>query len=159
MPNLRVDVIGKVDGVRAFRQVDDIAARRKDKDLVGKYVELQRLKEFLRIVIFLLEADHLTQPRHLLIVLIACADAPPCFLVFPVSRDAELGDLVHRLGADLDLERIPLRHDGRMQGLIAVGLRHGNIVLEPSRDRLPHRVDDAEHAIAVLDRRDEDAHG
>ena len=27
MPDLRVDVIGKVDGVRAFRQVDDIAAR------------------------------------------------------------------------------------------------------------------------------------
>ena len=159
MPDLRVDVIGKVDGVRAFRQVDDIAARRKDKDLVGEYVELQCLEEFLRIIVFLLEADHLTQPRHLLIILIARADAPPCFLVFPVSRDTELGDLVHRLGADLDLERIPLRHDGRMQGLIAVGLRHGNIVLEPSRDRLPHRVDDAEHAIAVLNRRDEDTHG
>ena len=159
MPDLRVDVIGKVDGVRAFRQVDDIAARRKDKDLVGEYVELQCLEEFLRIIVFLLEADHLTQPRHLLIVLITRADAPPRFLVLPVRRDAELGDLVHRLGADLDLERIPLRHDGRMQGLIAVGLRHGNIVLEPPRDRLPHRVDDAEHTIAVLDRRDEDAHG
>ena len=151
MPDLCVNMIGEVDRVRALRQVNDIAARRKDKDLVGEHVEFQRLEELLRIVVFLLQAHHLAQPRHLLIVLIGCADAPPCLLVFPMRGHAELGDLVHRLRSDLDFERIAVRHDGRMQRLVAVRLRHCDVVLEPPGDGLPHRVDDAEHAVAVLD--------
>ena len=158
MPDLRVDVIGEVNRVRALRQVNDIAARRKDKDLVGEHVQLQCLEEFLRIVILLLEADHLTQPRHLLIVLIRCADAAPRLLVFPMRSNTELGDLVHRLCADLDLERVTVRHDGGVQGLIAVRLRHGDVVLEPAGNRLPHRVDDPEHTVAVLNGGDEDTH-
>ena len=62
MSNLRVDVIGEVNGIRPLRQINDITARCKDKDLVGEYVQFQSLEELLGIVIFLLQTDHLAQP-------------------------------------------------------------------------------------------------
>ena len=158
MPDLRVDVIGEVDRIRPLWQVNDIAARGKDKDFVREHIELQCLKEFLRIVILLLEADHLTQPRHLLIVLIRCANAAARLLVLPMRSNTELGYLVHRLCADLDLKWITVRHDGGVQGLIAIRLRHGDVVLEPAGNRLPHRVDDPEYAVTVLNGGDKDAH-
>ena len=158
MTDLRVDMIGKVNRVRPLRQVDDITARRKDKDLIREHIELQCLEEFLRIVVFLLQTDHLAQPRHLLIVLVGRADAAPRLLVLPMRGNAELGDLVHRLRANLYLKRIAVRHDGGVQGLIAIRLWHGNVVLEPAGDRLPHRVNDPEHAVAILNRGDEHAH-
>ncbi len=79
-------------------------------------------------------------------------------LVLPVRGDTELGALVHLVRADLDLDRTPLRADhGGVQGLIQVELRGGDVVLEPSRDRIPARVDRAEDRVAVADVVDEDA--
>ena len=46
-----------------------------------------------------------------------------------------------------------------MQGLVAVGLGPGDVVLEPARHGLPQRVDDAQHRVAVLLGVDEHAHG
>ena len=159
MPDLRMDVIGKVDRIRSFRQVDDVSARGKDKHLVGKYVEFQRFEKFLWVVVLLLQPDHLPEPRHLLIRCTACTDALSGLLVLPVRGDAKLGHTVHRMRPNLDLERISLRHDRCVQGLVAVRFWHGDIVFESPRDRLPHGVNDAEHAVTILDRGDEYAHG
>ena len=159
MADLRMNAIGEIDGNRSFRQVDDIAVRREDEDLIREDIDLERLEIFARIAELLLQVDHLPQPAHLLIDGAARRRAAPLFLVLPVRRDAVLRDLMHLERADLDLERIAFRHDCRMQRLIAVRLRHGDVVLEPAWDRLPHRVDDAEHPVAVLDRIDEHAHG
>ena len=105
----------------------------------------------------MLQADHLTQPRHLLIVFVRRADALSRFLVLPMRRNAVLRDLVHGEGTNLDLQRIAAAYYGRMQRLVAVRLRHGDVVFEASGQGLPHRMDDAEHAVAVLDRIDEHA--
>ena len=73
--------------------------------------------------------------------------------------DTVLGDAVHLVRADLDLERRTVaRQHRRVQRLVHVRLGDGDVVLEPARKRLPHRVDRAEHRIAVADGVDDDAH-
>ena len=46
-----------------------------------------------------------------------------------------------------------------MQGLVVIGLRHGDVVLEAVRQWLPQAVDDTQDAVAVLDVVDDDADG
>ena len=64
--------------------------------------------------------------------------------------DAVLGLLVHLPRPHLDLERPPLGPDHRrVEGAVAVELRHRDEVLEAARHRLPERVDEAERRVAV----------
>ena len=87
------------------------------------------------------------------VLALAAVDA---LLVLPVRRDAELGAVVHVVGADLDLDRAALRSDDRgVQRLVQVELRRRDVVLEPPGDRVPARVDRAEHGVAVADVVDE----
>ncbi len=68
-------------------------------------------------------------------------------LVQPVRRDPVLRGLVHRVGADLDLDDLSLvPHHGGVQALVAVGLRHGDVVLEPPLDGHPELVHEARAA-------------
>ena len=141
--------VGEVDRRRAARQRLDLALRREDVDLLRVELDPQVLQELLRVADFLLRFEQLAQPLKVLLVALG-ADA--AFLVLPVRRDALLGDPVHLLGADLHLERqAALADDRRVQRLVAVRPRHRDEVLEPSRHRRPHLVDDAEHRVAVLD--------
>ena len=72
--------------------------------------------------------------------------------------DAVLGDAVHVVGADLDLDALAARPDHRrVQRLVHVRLRQRDVVLEAARDRRPLRVDDAERRVAVGHRLDADA--
>ena len=84
----------------------------------------------------------------------------PCaavLLVLPVRGDAVLGAAVHGEGPDLQLDRLALRPDHRgVQRLVHVELRHRDVVLEPAQDRVPARVQDAEHGVAVAVVLDED---
>ena len=51
---------------------------------------------------------------------------------------AELRDAVHLMRADLDLDRLTgVRDDRRVERLVAVRLRHRDVVLEAARHRLP----------------------
>ena len=76
-----------------------------------------------------------------------------------MGGDPVLGQFVHLLGADLDLERLALGSDHRrVECLVHVGLRHRDEVLEAAGQRLPDRVDDADRAVAVLDRADDHPH-
>ena len=66
---------------------------------------------------------------------------------------AVLGDGVHVVGADLDLEGdARLTDDGGVQALVHVGLGGGDIVLEPAQDGLVEVVDDPQHVVAVRHR-------
>ena len=68
--------------------------------------------------------------------------------------------LVHLVGADLHLEGdAVLVHKGGVQGPVQVGLRHGDVVLEPARQGLPLGVDDAQGSVAVVHRVHDDADG
>ena len=52
------------------------------------------------------------------------------FLIAPVGSNALLGYSVHLLGTDLHFEDVAvIIKGGRMQGLIHVELRHGDVVL------------------------------
>ena len=77
-----------------------------------------------------------------------------------MGGNAEVGGPVHLGCADLDLQRVTVRPgDFCMQGLVAVGLRFGNVVVKPSGKRHPDLVDDAEGMVAVGDCRDNHAQG
>src|SRR3712207_9478827 len=76
----------------------------------------------------------LFRSRPLLVGRLAATTA----LVEPVRGDAELGRAVHLARAHLDLERPSLGPShGRVQGLVAVQLRHRDVVLEAAGHRLP----------------------
>lgn len=84
----------------------------------------------------------------------------PASLVAPVRGHAELCELMHGAGADLDLERTPrlVGHD-RVKRLVAVGLGLGDVIVVLLRNHGEVLVDDGEHLVAALDRIDDDAHG
>jgi hypothetical protein len=75
-----------------------------------------------------------------------------------VGGHTVFGELVHLVRADLHFERAPVVADhDRMQRLVAVRLRPGDVVVELSRHRLPQVVHDAEHGVAILDVGNDDA--
>jgi len=56
-----------------------------------------------------------------------------------VRGDADLGDRMHSVGADLDLERLAVQGDnGGVQALVKVRLRDGDVVVELAGDGMPH---------------------
>ena len=67
-----------------------------------------------------------------------------------MRSDADLGDLVHRPRADLHLEGTTVECDHcRVQALIEVVLRHGDVVVELIWDRSPDAMDRTERCVAV----------
>ena len=67
-------------------------------NVLGIEIELERVEKVLRVFYFLRPLDQRSQRLQRLIVV---ARAAFTFLVFPVRRDAFLGDLMHLLGANL----------------------------------------------------------
>ena len=152
-----VDAIGKVEGRCALRQIDDFALRRKDEDFIAEQIDLERLDEFLGIARVVLPIQNLAQPIELVIQRIRNLLA---FLVAPVRRNAVFRDAVHLVGSNLHLKGHAIfANDRRMQRLIHVRLRHGDIILEAVGHLLPERVHHAQHGIAVLHRIHQHANG
>jgi hypothetical protein len=155
--DLGVDRVREVDRGRPGRQPDDLPLRGEDEHLVLVEVDLERLEVVARLGDLLLPLEQLLDPGQLVGPL-AVGPGPRRVLVLPVGGDPELGGLVHRAGADLDLERAALRPDHRgVQRLVEVHLRHRDVVLEPPGDRTPGRVQLAEDRVAVTDRGHDDA--
>src|SRR4051794_20530910 len=155
-----VDLVGEVEWGRADGERLDLALGREDVDLVLHQLGAQRVGELLGVVDVLLPVEQALEPLELVV---GGVDDPVgaarALLVAPVRGDAVLGRLVHVAGADLDLQRPPLGPDHRgVQRLVHVELRHRHHVLEAAGERLPERVDDADGAVAVLHRVDDDAH-
>ena len=124
-----VDGVGEVERGRAGGEVLHFALRGEDEDLVLEEVDLQRLEELGRVLLAL-GLDQLAQPGHLLPLRVVAA----ALFVGDVGGDPVLGELVHLLGADLDLQRLALGPDHRrVQRLVHVGLRHRDEVLEAAR--------------------------
>src|SRR5207302_11465188 len=106
-------------------------------------VDLQRLHELAWVRGFRLPVDDAIEPGNV--------GVGRALLVAPVRGDAELGSLVHLPGADLYLDRLALGpHHRRVQRLVEVELRHGDVVLETPLYRLPGGVDRTERGVAVL---------
>ena len=150
-----VDCIGKVDRRRAGGQAHDLALRGEDEDLVVEHIDLERVDVILGVVFLLLGFQQTAHPFKLLLVASGHA-----LLVFPVGGDAVFGRLVHLPRADLHLEGDALMaDDGRVERLIHIRLRRGDIVLEAPRHQIEQVMDVAENVIAVRDRIDDHAKG
>ena len=81
-------------------------------------------------------------------------------LVQPVCGDAVVGHLLHVAGADLDFDGHAVHaHQHGVQGLVAVGLGNGDVVLELPGHRLVQAVDAAQYPVAGVHRVDDDAKG
>src|SRR5438067_10173827 len=146
--HLGVDGVGEVDRTAALGKAADVALGREAEHLVGEEIDLHRLEELARVLEVLLPLHELPQPGELLLVLGALA-----FLVGPVRGDALLRNLVHLLGAHLDLDAFSAGADHRgVQRLVHVRLRDRYVVLESSRHRLPEGMDEAERLVACGDR-------
>ncbi|CVM75995.1 Uncharacterised protein [Streptococcus pneumoniae] len=142
-----VDGVGEVHGRGAGRQGADLPLRREDVHLVRPDLGAQRGEELVRVPGVRLPVHHRAQPGRRGLHRRLAGDLG---LVPPVRGDAVLGLAVHLLRADLDLHRLAARHHHRgVQGAVHVELRDRDVVLEPARDRVPARVDDAEHGVAV----------
>ena len=157
-PDLRVDLEGEIEGRGPRRKVDDAAFGREDEDLFGDEVRFEAPQEFLGVLLLLVEGGHLPEPVQAAVLLHRARGL--ALFVAPVRGDAVLGQVVHFPGADLDLEGLlALGDDGRMQGLVEIGLGHGDEIPEPLRQVRPPLVDDPQGGVAVLDGVRHDAQG
>ena len=155
--DLGVDAVGEVDGRRTGREIDHVALRREDEDLVLEEVDLERLQPLVRIAEVAVEVEQLAQPGELGLDFDVAAVA---LLVAPVRGDAVLRAAVHGPGADLHLHRLPVRADHLgVQGLVHVGLGLGDVVGEHVREGDPERVHHAEGGVALRLRVHDDADG
>ena len=152
-----VDGVGEIDGRGAARQRDHAALGREAVDLLRIQIHFEGGHEFAGIAHIALPFDQLAEPGDALIVIGGAAAA---FFVLPVRRDALLGDAMHLLGADLDFEMAALgTHDGGVQGLVQIGPRDGDKVLDPAGNGMPLVVDHAQGGVTVLHRIGNDADG
>ena len=153
-----VDGVGEIDGRRIARQDDHLAARREGVDLLAVQVHLEGGHELVGVPHLLDPLQQVAQPGDALVLFAAGVLA--AFLVLPVRGDALLGDAVHLLGADLHFEGLPVgAHHRGVQGLIQVGARNGDEVLDAPGNGPPLVVDDAQGGVAVLHAVGDDAHG
>ena len=158
MADFRMNAVSKINGNRSLGKVDDITPRREDKDFIGKCVELQGIDKFFGIA-RILPFQKIAQPPHFFIKFIL-SGIGIAFLVPPVCSDTVFGYAMHLPCTYLYFHRLPAGPDDRrMQRLVIIGLRHGNVIFETVWQRLPQTVHDAEDTIAVLDRIDNDTDG
>ena len=81
-------------------------------------------------------------------------------LVLPVSSNTELGNFMHLRCADLDFDPAGLGSDKRrMQGLVAVGFRGRDIIVELSGNHPVMCMDHTECSVTILHRRHDNAKG
>lgn len=139
--------IGKIHGSGAPGQLENPALWREDVDFIREQVDLDVLDELQRVAGALL---HLQQTLHPLPgARVAAVGGLAVTLVQPVRGDAVVGHGLHFPGADLDLDGYPVHaHQHRVQGLVAIGLGNGDVVLEFTGYRLVEAVNAAQHAIA-----------
>ena len=148
MAEFRVNAIGEVERRRAAGERQHVALGREHVDLVGIEIDLERAQEGARVRHLLLPLEELAQPDDADVVLVRVELAP---LVPPVRRHALLREQVHRLGPNLDLERLPAAAEHRrVQRLVQVRLRHRDVVPEAARNGTPDLVHDAERGVGAL---------
>ncbi|MNY02377.1 hypothetical protein D3C86_1349490 [compost metagenome] len=107
-------------------------------------------EEFFRAVAFGERFDGVAQPG-IGVAFPRKQIALPVFaiLIERMGGNAEFGDLVHALGADLQLDALARgSDDGGVDGAIVVLLRRGDVILEATRHHAPAGVHDAQRPVA-----------
>ena len=151
--------IGEVDDVGVARQRDQLALRGKAEHLIVEQLHLGVFEKLLRIGALGQNIDGMPQPGEGVgLALEQFSRRADAVLVEGVRGDAIFVDLVHLLGADLQFDALIARTDhGGVDRAIVVLLRRRDVVLEPSGHDRPVGMDDAERAVARLERLRDDA--
>ena len=150
----------KIDRGRPCGKILDLTGRGKAIHIVREQIQivLQQIHEFSVVRHVSLPFQNLAKPYQLLLLLDFDLLAVGGLFIFPVGRDTVLCRLMHIEGTDLYFKRLAGASDqSRMQGLIHICLRHGNIVLEAAGNGLVIRVDHTQCSITVLHGIDNDS--
>lgn len=161
--------IGEVDRCRLFGEFDNISLGSEGEDMVFEKVNLDAFKEFAVVLSdFFLPLLELLDPgkffggRCFMTAKeeFAPAGAPLFLGIGPVRGNAQFRFVMHFLCADLDFDNASLwTEDSRVEGLIVVRLREGDIILDAADHGTVTLVDGAESFIAVGDTRHNYANG
>ena len=152
--HLGVDRVGEVDRRRPGGKGDHVALRREDETSCAPRSKRSESRNSPGSSVSRCQSSSW---RSQTMSDVALARRAAVLLVLPVGGDAVLGPAVHRVGADLQLDRLSARTDDRrVQRLVHVELGHRDVVLEPPRHRVPLRVHGAQRRVAVADAVDQD---
>ena len=159
MTNLGVDGIGEVNRSGALRKAHNIALGGKDIHLARVNLEAQRVQELAGIRFLLGPLVERLHPRKICAVrLNPPTDSIGVFLILPVGCYTILSTPVHLVSADLQLDRLAARPQHRgVQRLVHVVLGHRDVVLKPTRKRVPSHVHDTEGCVTIAWSVDKDA--
>ena len=142
--DLGMDSVGKVERRRTGTKRHDLTLGRKDKDLLIKEVDLQRMQVFLGVgdLVRRSPIERMFEPVNLVIQTLGIIGLrrrrSARFLIQPVGGNAVLGLLMHLIGSNLNLERTGCGADNRrMERLVVIDLRHGDIVFKATRHGVP----------------------
>ena len=142
-----VHVVGEVQHRGSARQVHHLALRREQVHAVVEQVGAQPGHEGRVVVGVAARLQQRADGRHLAL---EGGIGGAALLVAPVRGDAELGVLVHVVGADLHFQGAAFGPDHRgVQRLVVVALGPRDVVVEFARHVRPQRVDHAQRGVAV----------
>ena len=153
--HIRVHSIGKVDRGCVAWQFKNSTLGSENVNFVWEQVNLDAFDELQGIASALLHFQQTLNPPASPDM--AAVGGLVITFVQPVCGNALVGHVFHFPGSDLDLYGHPVHsHEHRMQGLVAVGLGNGDIVLELPWDGFVKTVNAAQYAVAGIDRIDDD---
>ena len=149
MTHLGVNLVGEIQWRRPVRHIHHVPLGREDVDAVAAHVTAELIHQPMAVTQLLLPLDHLAQPVDLRFIgSLGTAIVRP--LVAPVGTNTQFRILVHLMGADLHLHGLALGPDhGRVQGLVAVFLGVGDVIVKFVRNMAPEPVHHPDGRIAV----------
>ncbi len=135
--DIRMHSIGEIDRCRSAWHCVQVPFGGEDEHLIGKHLHLCVFQEIFRAGSIVQDFQQFAQPAILFTLrqsqFLIGQPLGSGFLIAPVSSHPQFGNVVHILGANLDLNAAVFRPDNAgMDGAIAVGLGQGDIVLEPA---------------------------
>ncbi len=148
--------IGKIHRGRAARQPQYLSLGGEHVDLVREQIDFDALQEFLGAAAFL-DLHQARQPFARAVVFDA-AEGIAAGFVLPMRGDSGLRNAMHLLGADLHLDGYAVGSEQcRVQRLVTVDSRYGDVVLEAPRHGLVDAVHETQRAVAGIGAVDDDA--
>ena len=154
-----VNAVGKINGGGTCRQVLYLTGRGEAVYLIREQIQVifQQVHELTVVRHVLLPLQDLAKPHQLLLLLCFDLLAVGGLFIFPMGGNTILCRLMHFERTDLDLEGLSAGSDqSRMQGLIHVCLRNGNVILKSPGNGLVMGMDLTQGRITILHRVDYD---
>src|SRR5690606_27482079 len=151
MSDFGMNVVGKIQRCGTGHHVYHMAFWRKYVNPVfGQCIAAQLFGQTTHHTHFVVPGKNLAQPFDFFFKTVTVVGVNNTFLVTPVCTDTKFCIIVHYIGANLDFYNFVMWSNYRgMQGLVAVFLGVGDVVVEFVWNHSPHIVHNTERGIAV----------